>query len=159
MHIWPISKLKCQFGFRKGFSVRKASLGNKYAFLGALLTNLSKVFDCLNHQLFIAKLHSYGLDFTSLKLVHSYFNNRKQKRQIKYSFNAVLELEQCFTRISCGATFFNIHICWFFLHYRCVGNYKLPHVIDIIIFDVTSWSLFKSIIQMIWWRLRKTDSD
>ena len=32
---------------------------------GALLTNLSKAFDCLCHNLLIAKLHAYGLDISS----------------------------------------------------------------------------------------------
>ena len=29
---------------------------------GALLTGLSKVFDCLDHELLIAKLNAYGLN-------------------------------------------------------------------------------------------------
>ena len=38
----------------------KAANNNK-AF-GALLTDLSKAFDCLSHDLLIAKLRAYGLD-------------------------------------------------------------------------------------------------
>ena len=39
---------------------------------GALLTDLSKAFDCLPHELLIAKLHVYVVDVPSLKLLHSY---------------------------------------------------------------------------------------
>ena len=35
----------------------------------ALLTALSKAFDCLCYDVLIAKLHAYGLDITSLNLL------------------------------------------------------------------------------------------
>ena len=35
----------------------------------ALLTDRSKVFDCAGHDLLIAKLHSYGLSLTYLRLL------------------------------------------------------------------------------------------
>ena len=35
---------------------------------GALITDLSKVFDCLLHDLLIAKLAAYGFDYDSLDL-------------------------------------------------------------------------------------------
>ena len=34
---------------------------------GALLTYLSKAFDCLPRDFLLAKLHAYGLDYQSLK--------------------------------------------------------------------------------------------
>ena len=39
---------------------------------GALLSDLPKAFDCLPHGLLIAKVHAYGVDIPSLKLLHSH---------------------------------------------------------------------------------------
>ena len=47
-------------------------------FAGAILMDLSKAFDCLNHKLPIAKLEAYGFSRSALKLVHDYLSNRKQ---------------------------------------------------------------------------------
>ena len=38
---------------------------------GALLTDLSKAFDCLPHELIIAELNAYGFNLPALKLMHS----------------------------------------------------------------------------------------
>ena len=43
---------------------------------GALLTDQSKVFDCLLHDLPLAKIHACGLDMPSLKLLHSYLTKK-----------------------------------------------------------------------------------
>ena len=42
----------------------KEATDNKKAF-EALVTDLSKAFDCLSYDLLIAKLHAYGLDLAS----------------------------------------------------------------------------------------------
>ena len=39
---------------------------NKY---GALVTDLSKAFDCLPHNLMVVKLHAYGFSIELLKLI------------------------------------------------------------------------------------------
>ena len=49
---------------------------------GALLTDLSKAFDCLSHYLLLAKLHAYAFGLSELKLIHSYLRNRKQRTKI-----------------------------------------------------------------------------
>ena len=62
------------------------SVDNVGAF-GALFTDLSKAFDCLSHELLIAKLDARGFGKNALKLVNSYLSNRKQRVKInsKYS--------------------------------------------------------------------------
>ena len=46
--------------------------------LRALLTDLSKAFDCILHDLIISKLEVYGFDIEALKSIHDYLANRKQ---------------------------------------------------------------------------------
>ena len=67
-----LSKYQC--GFRRGYNAQhcfitliekwKKSVDNVGAF-HALLTDLSKVFDCLPHELLIAKLDAYAFDKSS----------------------------------------------------------------------------------------------
>ena len=53
----------------------------------ALLTDLSKVLDCLPHSLLIAKLHAYGFDKTSTEYLKDYLSHRKQKIKINKTFS------------------------------------------------------------------------
>ena len=46
---------------------------------GALLTDLSKAFDSLPHEMIIAKLNVYGCNLPALKLMHSYLSHRKKR--------------------------------------------------------------------------------
>ena len=55
---------------------------DKHFFVGAVLTDLSKAFDCIPHDLLIAKLSAYGLSGDSLCHIHSYLKDRKQCVQI-----------------------------------------------------------------------------
>ena len=41
--------------------------------------DLSKVFDCLPHDLMVAKLETYGLSKESLQLISDYLSYRKQR--------------------------------------------------------------------------------
>ena len=55
---------------------------------GILLTDLSKVFECLSRELPLAKLHAYGFSISALRPIYSYLANRKQRTKINscYSF-------------------------------------------------------------------------
>ena len=84
-------RFKYQFGFRKGYRAQqcllimiekwRASL-DQNGTCTALLTDLSKAFDCLPHDLLIAKLHTYGSDLPSLKLLNCYLRNTRQRVKI-----------------------------------------------------------------------------
>ena len=54
---------------------------------GALVTDLSKAFDCLNHELLIAKLEAYGFVKSSLSYIFSYISDRKQRIKVNSPFS------------------------------------------------------------------------
>ena len=53
----------------------------------ALLVDLSKAFDCIVHDLLLAKLSAYGFDYNSLKLVNSFLSGRKLTTKIDSSYS------------------------------------------------------------------------
>ena len=66
---------------------RKNAVDNGKVF-GNLQTDLSEVFDCLSHDLIIAKLNSYGFNLTALNLIHNYLTKRKQRTKINQSYSS-----------------------------------------------------------------------
>ena len=54
---------------------------------GAELMDLSKAFDTLNHLL-LSKLHAYGFDRESFKVLQSYLSNRYQRTKINKNFSS-----------------------------------------------------------------------
>ena len=61
--------------------------------VGAVLTDLSKAFDCLPHDLLIAKLHAYGFEKSVLTFIHSYLTDRTQRTKVdgEYSNKRILK--------------------------------------------------------------------
>ena len=71
--------------------------------------DLSKVFDTLNHDLLIAKLHAYSFDIKTLKLMHNYLRKRWQRTKVNSSFSTWSELLQGVSQGSVlGPILFNI---------------------------------------------------
>ena len=54
---------------------------------GAMLMDLSKAFDPLNHKQLIAKLDAYGFDKGTLAILLSYPSERWQRTKIDNSFS------------------------------------------------------------------------
>ena len=50
--------------------------------VGTILMDLSKAYDCLPHDLLIAKIAAYGADHSSLRLLHDYLSNRLYRVKI-----------------------------------------------------------------------------
>ena len=88
-------------GYRKGYNAQyaltamiekwKKSLDNK-GLAGAVLMDLSKAFDTINHELLIAKLGAYGFDKTALSIILDYLSDRWQRTKFNTSFSTWMEL-------------------------------------------------------------------
>ena len=94
-----LSKFLC--GFRKDYSTQHALLHllqnwqkclDTSGLVGTILMDLSKAYDCLSHELVIAKLEAYGLSIKSLRLIRNFLTNRKQRVKIGSKFSAWLEI-------------------------------------------------------------------
>ena len=53
--------------------------------------DISKAFDCLPHDLTIAKQHAYGLDLDSVRLIRSYLSNRHQRIKLESVFISCMQ--------------------------------------------------------------------
>ena len=58
----------------------------------ALMTDLSKAFDCLHHELLITKLDAYGFDIKPVKLIQQYLSNRKQRVNVGNAYSSWKEI-------------------------------------------------------------------
>ena len=107
-------------GYRKGYNVQHAlialiekwrvSLDNK-GFGGAILMDLSKAFDTINHDLLIAKLYAYGFNKNALKLIKSYLTNRWQRTKVNNSYSPWTEIIHGVPQGSIlGPLLFNIYL-------------------------------------------------
>ena len=129
-----VSKFQCDFW--KGFSIQhclllmlenwKHALDNKKVF-GA--HRFIEAFDCICHDLLIAKLNAYGLSLPALKLVHNYLQNRKQRTKNGTAYSL---WEEIFSGVPQGSILgpllFNMFLCDLFLTIE--GNYFTNYADD-----------------------------
>ena len=87
------SKFQC--GFWKGFNAQHCLLVmiekwrktlDKGGETGAVLTDLSKAFDSIDHNLLIAKLDAYVFEKQSIDLLHLYLTKRKQRTKVDSAY-------------------------------------------------------------------------
>jgi len=83
-----------QYGFREKLSTKTAIhtlLNNVLSsydgrnLVGDLFCDLQKAFDCVNHEILLAKMKFYGISGIANKLMESYLENRYQRVSVNNS--------------------------------------------------------------------------
>ena len=113
-----LNKILC--GFCKAHSTQRALFRLLQAWqteldnsgkVGTILMDLGKVYDCIPHDLLIAKLEAYGLDKISLDLLFDCLNNSKQRSKISSSFRSWYDI---ITEIPLGSILTYSSMTYFF---------------------------------------------
>ena len=88
-------------GFRKDYNAQHCLLVmieqmkealDKNKVCAVVLTDLIKTFDCLKHDLVIAKLHAFGFDHASLRVMYAYLSNRFQVTKVGFYYSEILDI-------------------------------------------------------------------
>ena len=140
--------------YREGYSTQhvlarlteewRKNLDDDYI-VGGVLMDLSKAFDCIPHDLLIAKLDSYGLNRNLLRYINSYLDNRKQCvhiNNINSSFNYIISGVPQGSVV--GPILFNAFFndFFFFMQHATVHNFAEDNILSNFWKTFANWKKF-----------------
>ena len=133
-----------QFGFKQSFSTSDAvrQLFDNFAenidqkkYTCAVLLDLKKAFDTVNHQILLAKLEKFGIRGLPLQLLESYLNNRLQFTVVN---NTKSKLNHVTYGVPQGSTLESLLFLIYIINMPLVSNFNTKLFADDTVLTLTN---------------------